>query len=146
MDPKQPAQLDPKLKEAYDRVMGTATPPVASPTTPQPPVPVATPNPAVTLPPTQSTSAAPTTQPAAPTPAEPPLTVAPVVMPHSTETVRIGGATPIEVQHTTTGVVVKGTKKGISPVIIALGAIVFLVVYSLFWIKFLNVPVPFINQ
>lgn len=44
MDPKNSAQIDPKLKEAYDRVMGLAgsTPP--SPGTP-PPAPISTPSP-----------------------------------------------------------------------------------------------------
>jgi hypothetical protein len=38
MDPKTPANLDPKLKEVYDRVMGTANPASSPPpqTTPQP--------------------------------------------------------------------------------------------------------------
>lgn len=145
MDPKQNAQLDPKLKEAYDRVMGTATP-----TTTPPPVdsmatgPASAPSP-VSATPVVSPTVSPATPTTAPTP-EPALPVAPVVMPHSTETVRIGGNTPIEVQHTTTGTTHNETKKGISPIIIILGAIVFLLVYSLFWIKFLNVPIPYINQ
>lgn len=150
MDPKQNAQLDPKLKEAYDRVMGTATPPTSPVTsTPQPVDPVvatpATPSP-VTTPTVPSPVPVVTAPSVQPTPATSPLPVTPVVMPHSTETVRIGGDTPIEVQHTTTGVVAKEKKKGISPTILILGAIVFLAVYALFWIKFLNVPIPFLNQ
>ncbi len=158
MDPKQTAQLDPKLQEAYNRVMGTAVTPAAPATTNplQPAVNPVTPTPIPSAP--SATPTATTTVSVAPVPAasataspqqpEQPLPVTPVVMPHSTQTVRVGGgATPVEATPApSTGVVATSTKKGISPVILILGAVVFFLVYSLFWIKFLNVPVPFINQ
>ena len=88
MDPKQPAQLDPKLQEAYDRVMGlaleqphsstqpTATPQQSTPITPvQPaaspnvePTPSAQPIPTVS----QQTPEMPTTQTTAPLPPQNP--------------------------------------------------------------------------
>lgn len=48
MDTKAPSSLDPKLKEVYDRVMGTANPKASPPaqTTPQPAMTPATPPPA----------------------------------------------------------------------------------------------------
>lgn len=158
MDPKQTAQLDPKLKEAYDRVMGTPTnlttdpsqvptqttasaPATTSPATlPTPeltqPVTNTIPVPATSTTPDPTTSVATTS--AAPTPP-------PVVMPHSTETVKIGGdgpapATPVVAQ------AAPQKKKGIPPLLIVVGAIVFLIVYSLFWVKFLNIPIPFLSQ
>lgn len=149
MDPKQTAQLDPKLKEAYDRVMGTATAstpgspastpamPTAAPTTQVAPVtPIsASPTPAaVTTPPTESSTAN-------------PLPVAPVVMPHSAETVKIGGGSPApDTSAPTPTSATQGVKKGISPVIIIGGGIVFLIAYTLFWVKFLNIPLPFLGQ
>lgn len=138
MDPKQTSQLDPKFQEAYNKVMGTTITPSAD-TTPQ--------SQAVTPPSPQGPVTSPTLQPTSVMPSDPPLPVAPVVMPHSTETIRIGGTIPVEpTQPSLSGVAAVSPKKGISPVILILGAIVFLTVYSLFWIKFLNIPVPFINQ
>lgn len=162
MDPKQTAQLDPKFQEAYNRVMGTVVSPAADPTaqpgtvtppvTPQPAVvtPPVTPQPVMTQPVMPPSGVAPTSVPPVTpgAPAEQPLPVAPVVMPHSTETVRVGGSTPIEPvqQNASSGVVAQPTKKGISPMILLLAAIVFLLIYSIFWVRFLNVPIPFLNQ
>ncbi|MBI5045241.1 MAG: hypothetical protein HZC02_04905 [Candidatus Levybacteria bacterium] len=67
MDPKTPSNLDPKLKEVYDRVMGTstspATPPLAGNT---PPVPTQ-------APPTPIQNTSPAPQPAMTSPSLPPL-------------------------------------------------------------------------
>lgn len=171
MDPKQNAQLDPKLQEAYNRVMGTPTPPIATPTgvtpppvtpmpqpadalasTPQPTTSPATlPTPELTKPPAVLSTPTPSVNPSV-TPAStlasptPPLASTPVVVPHSVETVRVGGNTPAATNTQANGTVAKEKKNGISPVIIVVGAIVFLLVYTLFWVKFLNVPLPFLNQ
>lgn len=91
--------LDPKLKEAYERVMGTAvngakpvaqqTPPPVTNTAPQP---VSSPVPEVNLTPQAE------------------------------------------------------DKKQSSPVILVVVGIVFLLVYTLFWIKFFSIPLPFLPQ
>ncbi|HEX7042483.1 MAG TPA: hypothetical protein VF189_04490 [Patescibacteria group bacterium] len=146
MDPKQTAQLDPKLKEAYDRVMGTPTTQQVPtiPNAPTVPSPQVSPSPQDPTMPSMTQTPAPSLSPSMPA-SNPPLPVAPVVMPHSTETIKIGGGNPQPVA-SPQGMVAKPTKKGISPVILILGAVVFLVAYTLFWVKFLNVPIPFINQ
>src|SRR3954469_2169657 len=67
MDPKTPANLDPKLKEVYDRVMGSANPAASlppqtktqSPLTP-PPIPPMHAEPAAPLSPSPLTTGAPT--------------------------------------------------------------------------------------
>lgn len=59
---------------------------------------------------------------------------------HDTETVQIGlGGSPIAAETKTKG-------KGISPVILIVGAFVFLVVYVLFWVRFFNLPLPFLGK
>lgn len=101
MDQKNPAQLDPKLKEAYDRVMGTV---VAQRQTNDP---QKTAN--ETPPPSQPQAQAPKAQ-----------TTPPTLIPQPTsEFVR--------------------KKKGISPVILILGVIVFLAVYAFVWLKIFNI-------
>jgi hypothetical protein len=97
---KTPQQLDPKLKEAYDRVMGTVVtpkPPQAQPQVAQPipGQPAAIPNPAA--------------------PQTPPTLI------------------PQEKNAFTR------KKKGISPLILILGAIVLLAVYAFVWIKVFGV-------
>ncbi|MBI2074803.1 MAG: hypothetical protein HYT83_03145 [Candidatus Levybacteria bacterium] len=144
MDPKQ---LDPKLKEAYNRVMGTSIPsptppsPTSNPTAPEPVVPVSTP-PANPIPkPTQSPMTNPVT-PVAPQPAaqEPVMAVTPEPIP-SQPTASVESKIPIS------GFVAPEQKKhGISPLIIVLGMLVFFVVYALFWVKFFGVSLPFLPQ
>ena len=105
---KIPPQLDPKLKEAYDRVMGTVVSPqqhaAAMPPPQQPVVHVNTPEPTHVAP---TMTASPTSDPVA------------------------------------QKAIVK--KKRLSPFILALVIIVFLAVYSVVWVKFLNFKVPFLN-
>lgn len=173
MDPKQNAQLDPKLQEAYNRVMGTptipsdtTTPSVAAPqaisnssvapvglstsspaTLPAPDLtqPSTTPNsPTSPIPVATPIGTSQNTTPSLATPTSSPPS--PIVMPHSTETVRVGGSAPAPSSSTVDTTVAKEKKKGISPVLIIVGAIVFLLVYTLFWVKFLNVPIPFLSQ
>jgi hypothetical protein len=103
-------QLDPKLKEAYDRVMGTVVTPPQRPPEPTHQEPV-------TAPPAQPQAMA------IPQPA--------TTIEHT--------PTPAPAAHTE-------KKKGkVSPLIIALGLIVFLLIYTLVWIKYFGVPVPFLN-
>ncbi len=158
MDPKQSTapsgQLDPKLKEAYERVMGLApntsvqktpataqpapTPIQSGPTTPAappPPQPVAAPPQPVQ---TQSTvSSMPTMQ----TATAPEKDV--------DGNITTPGQAKTEPLHVTTSVhgFVAGKQKksgGLSPVVIVLAAIVFIVVYTLVWVKIFNVQLPFL--
>lgn len=191
MDPNQntnppttPKPLDPKLQEAYDRVMGTSldqlqTPPSdpapASPTPDQVTPPMPTPSdipmtPPMPQPAPQDPAQPLVPQPVIPTPTDIPMTPSmpqpgpqdhgpavqealatpaqpappteslaatiPVaaVIPHSQETVTIGQVTQ------------QKTKKGISPLLIIFGGIVFLIVYVLFWVKIFGLPIPFLSQ
>jgi hypothetical protein len=51
------------------------------------------------------------------------------------EKVHIGG---------TTGFVAKKQSSGVSPVLYVLGGIIFLVAYTIFWLKFFKISVPFL--
>lgn len=127
MDPKMPSNLDPKLKEAYERVMGTTIPKPSAP-----PTPTATPMPNPIPGSSQALPAQP--RPEMPSPVPP--------SPQSSETM-------VKVSPTPTAFVAKPQKAksgGISPTIIFLGLFVFFVVYSLFWLKFFNVSIPFLPQ
>jgi hypothetical protein len=146
MDPnKNLPGLDPKLKEAYERVMATslpanqtpaATPP--SPVQPQPePVTPQSSTPPVTAPVTPSTPHIPQ-----PTPEEPaPHAIAPHPMPMTT-------AGPKQASSGSTFVANTGTatpgKSKISPVILITAGAIFFVVYTLFWLRFFNVALPFL--
>jgi len=117
---KTPPQLDPKLKEAYDRVMGTVVtppqhseqaPPTPPPPTPEPVAPVANPV-------------------AAEQPAEHPAAATMVASP---------SAQP------TTKVVKEKKKRKVSPIIIVLGVIIFLAIYGVVWVKYFGLTVPYLN-
>lgn len=127
------SKLDPKLKEAYDRVMGgsvtinpkspdttTAHQPTPQPITPQP-------------------------ETAVHTPAGPQMVHTPSTP--STATPHIASAA--NPQTATHAVVNKSLDKkkgkGISPIIILFGVLLFLIIYSVVWIKFFNLTVPYIN-
>lgn len=123
MDYKQQfGQLDPKLKEVYERVMGTsvASAPKASPVPPQPvtpPMPVQT-----------QQHAPPIPQPESPPPA--------------------GGhqipQAPIASQPQTQAQTISVKPHGhISPVVWILGGLTFVVVYVLAWVKIFNLKLPF---
>lgn len=150
MDPHQQQlnQLDPKLKEAYERVMGIGkippSPPANPPVSPQSPLGqgaadtsaerVRTPLPIspIPIPPVTPASTPPNQTPATgwTSPVPPPAAAMPPVMPGKNA---FG-------EH---GFVAK-KKSTVSPVIIVLGVIVFLTVYTIFWIKFFNIKVPFL--
>ncbi len=126
MDPKTLPTLDPKLKEAYERVMGTSlTPPAVQPTAPNTPTP-STGGP----PPITSQSIQPPVAPIAQK-VTVPVSLVPPVAPayHATTTFVADNA-------------VKPQAK-ISLPILLLGGIIFLLVYALFWMKFFNFKLPF---
>ncbi|MBU2632519.1 hypothetical protein KKG52_02275 [Patescibacteria group bacterium] len=118
------SKLDPKLKEAYDRVMGgsvTINPrsPVPEPTTPQ-----------------NSTATSPA----------PPAPQAPIMAQTAPTPPTLGSSQAIV--HSVAHKVNSPEKKrggGISPVLILLGILVFLIIYSVVWIKVFNLSVSLIN-
>src|SRR5260221_14053596 len=157
MDQKQAGNLDPKLQEAYNKVMGIPasgdpaqttvttpnvtvsatqvpatpiTPPIMS-STPTTPAPVVMPEPII---------------PANPTPPSPQPSVQTVqaTIPVGRATVHVGATVTPE----THGFVAKGKKSGmkISPVILILGGVVFFLVYALIWVKVFNLQLPFLPQ
>jgi|SRR6185369_13442277 len=136
MDPKAVSNLDPKLKETYDRVMGTATPgSSAAAAAPQP----------LTAPAVAPVNADITQgAPAATTSAEiPPATPTPA---YNADNLRFqaaiqapAGAVPVG------GVVAKvpGQTSSLLRVLYIIAAIVFFIVYTFVWIKVFNLPLPF---
>lgn len=163
MDQTQLSGLDPKLKEAYDRVMGTAT--AASSATPSPdPVP-ATPtvNPAVVAPPTEQQTSEPVvaTEEAShpliaevsePTlsPAVEPTPAPPVVQPAPTANAMFSGGIPQTIGNDTQMQAyladeVAGAKQSLKLIQLLYigGAILFFVVYALFWMRFFQVTPSF---
>jgi len=124
---KNISQLDPKLKEAYDRVMGTVvTPPAkaaqAMPSTPPPSTP--------TLPaaPIEHVNTAPVTR------SEP----APIATSVSHQAVQ----SPVSTASVST---VPHKKSGSKAFIFLLAGITFFIVYALVWIKMFNLKFPFLN-
>lgn len=160
MDPKAAAQLDPKLQEAYDRVMGIHIDPIAPATNAStlPPVP---PTGMPSAPTMSPDSVTPPAMPSLPqSPANPTNTAAsatvpstpdmsgPAIIEEQEETEKTPSPVMNTMENTTNvkphGFVAKGGM-GISPVIVVLGAIVFLIIYTIVWIKVFNLPVPYIN-
>lgn len=167
MDPKQQLnQLDPKLQEAYNRVMGTAsTSNVAMANAGTPASDAASPTP----PPTQSPQPPLPPKPAAPQPipqppVAPPPPAATFVPPLPAEKPQedsMASSMPITKVYTpspsadaaTSGFVAatpqtqaEEKKHGISPVILILGGLVFFIIYTLVWIRVFNLSLPFLPQ
>ncbi|MBI1982370.1 MAG: hypothetical protein HYY87_02160 [Candidatus Levybacteria bacterium] len=154
MDPKnQLSGLDPKLKEAYERVMGTTIPlasaPLSGASADKPASPLASPEPQqgepASPPPQQPPTQEPTPPPAAiPQSPEPsPLSQQPEPQPPPVQTTE-PTPNPQEV-HIATGFVANAAKKekmggGLKisrPIFMALG-VTFLVLYVFFWIRVFN--------
>ena len=142
MDPQKLSQLDPKLREAYQRVMGT---PIPQPP-PPPPMPAPDPNPSPT----------PEPQPAIPQPEpvptpQPAIPQQPTVQP--TNFVQMNSevataqsspnfSTPAPMSQGQTMAVKK--KNGMMPILIGVAALFFVVIYTLFWTKIFNFKLPFL--
>ena len=159
MDPQKLSQLDPKLREAYQRVMGT---PIPQP----PPMPDPTPAPEPTPPPVGETT--PTIQeppvsqpqPAIPQPEPPPAggsipeptqpqqpTVQPtnfVQMNSEVATAQSSPnfSTPTPMSQGQTIAIKK--KSSVTPILVGLAALFFVAVYTLFWTKIFNFKLPFL--
>jgi hypothetical protein len=157
MDPKTFAKLDPKLRETYERVMGTTIPqkPTIIPAPPSTSPTVATNSPVTTsiLPqtPLSTVSSAPSVTPAHEQTTEPvhtsvtqPTTVAPVAQTpmHSTIAVHTAVATASHEEkkgeHENAGAVPAWKKI----MFIVLG-ITFFGIYAMFWLLFFKVKLPF---
>lgn len=122
---KTTTQLDPKLKEAYDRVMGTViTPSPKSPNQSQ-----------------QSTSLPEHSEPVQSAP--PPLPIQPTLE-HPAAATPVMATVTAQAPIVQKGVAVK-KKKRVSPLIIGLLVIVFLAVYAVVWVKYFGLKVPFLN-
>lgn len=141
MDPKL-SNLDPKLQEAYNRVMsGPATPPSTG-TVPSPQQPVSPAAPAIPAVPPVT----PSSTPVVPTPAAPdPAAVQPQPQVSSFGgTIAFNANNAGKNQGTTVGV-----KKGggaIKTLVVGLGIIIFLLGYTVVWIYIFKLNVPFLPQ
>lgn len=166
MDSKPPANLDPKLKEAYDRVMGMSS---SNPAPSVPPITPSTPpstfgvtNPGIPQPSTPPADSPFMGQPAgvpfgAPTATLPPLqpgisstpTGTMVGVPTTPVIAPIGGpvtpTAPAPAATTVAATSAKPAKGGskIMPFVFVFCGIIFLLAYTLFWIKILNLQLPF---
>lgn len=136
MDPVKTSDLDPKLKEVYERVMGIssvsaipAAPSFSNTNNPEPKTPIITTSPTNNVPlpikPTLNVSAETINHPAPPAAAKIPME-APISQTQKSEELVVN-------------------KKGISPILILAAGIVFFAVYSLFWLKFFNIKLPFLS-
>jgi hypothetical protein len=185
MDPKQQlSQLDPKLKEAYERVMSSSATPTVPSTSPaptatvNPPTPTSVPMPNINT----STASGPfptpgisTTPPPMPTMSpninssgmSPQMTAAPITNISPTPTVVNPGSptpapttgpvkvqfnaqigNPTAAQPATTGMGLQAQKKKgpkVSPALIIVAGIVFILAYAIFWMKVFNIPIPFLG-
>lgn len=153
MDPQKLASLDPKLREAYQRVMGTTIPDPNPTPQPQPqPEPIPTPPP--TVPPVQPPAEPPIPQPV-PEP-EPQPTIPqsePASTPQVSNFVQMNSevaatpgsanfATPAPMPQTQTMAVKK--KNHLMPILAGVVILIFLVIYFLFWAKIFNFKLPFL--
>lgn len=122
MNPKNYTNLDPKLREAYDRVMNAVISPVSEPAQ------------STTVVSNQTFTPGPQTPKPPSTPPPAPL-VNPVVQKQAQMTAG-----------TITGVSISQHKSGILPIVIILGGIIFFAVYAFFWLKFFQIQLPFLSN
>jgi len=147
MDPKTLSNLDPKLRETYERVMGSAsaaapgsTPGATAPGTPSPEPTLAPPTPAADSP-IPTPSSAHVTE---PTLSPSPTPVAPSTEPNPFQTPVMQAAEQPPLQSPAS--VNQMSDQNASPMIRILyivGAIVFFIVYTFFWAKVFNLQWPF---
>jgi hypothetical protein len=156
MDQQKLTQLDPKLRDVYQRVMGTSMPEPKTAATPQiQPVQTQT-KPILTTPqpsiPPQPTIVSQSQPQAVPTPSQPAVGAQPTpnfVQMNSEVHTSAPTATPAAftnpnfvapIQTQTTAVKKKG---GILPVLFVFVGLIFIVIYTLFWTKIFNYKLPF---
>lgn len=135
MDPQKLASLDPKLRDAYQRVMGTPIPQPQTP--PPPPMPAPDPNPSPTPEPI------PTPQPTIPQ--QPPTSASNFVQMNSevaTPPTSANFSAPQPQPAAQTMTVKK--KNGMMPILIGIAGLFFIAIYTLFWTKVFNFKLPFL--
>ena len=173
MDPQKLSQLDPKLRDAYQRVMGTVIPetqPSAQPQTPDPiqrpptangntilspkpqlqpapPIvqPVAKPQPLINPQP-QPIQAQQAPQQAAPAQPTPNFARMNSEIPTTTIAPAVAPANPnfsAPAPQAQT-MVIKKKSSGIMPIIFFFVGLIFIVIYTLFWTKIFNLKLPFL--
>lgn len=150
MDPKTLASLDPKLRETYERVMGTSPVAGATPSQPTdataaappaPPAPTPPDNPAVT---TDAAAQAPAGQLFSPSaPGAPPIPSAgPAYTP---ENLGLTQPMPAAQPLPSPNMAMTGSQSTSSllRILYIIGGIIFFVAYTYFWIKIFKLPLPF---
>lgn len=151
MDPQKLSQLDPKLREAYQRVMGTD---VSVPQSPPPSnVPASSPTPDPTPIPEPSTPA-PTINPTI-TPDEPPQ---PAITPEpqqpqvaptnfdklNSEVSSVQSSPNFSVPQVQAQTIAIKKKNHLMPILFVFVSLIFLAVYTFFWTKIFNFKIPFL--
>lgn len=139
MDPQSLNNLDPKLKETYERVMGTTTPPVspAAPTvtTNATPMVDTTTQDSSLKGPILSTDISSSPDTSIPT------------TPYTPDNLRFQAAiqTPLTnpIQQSPVGAAVPKQQSSMVRILFIAGAVVFFIVYTVFWVKIFNLPLPF---
>lgn len=119
MDPKKVSDLDPKLKEVYERVMGTKVP-NSQPLSPPPPQ-----SPKITPPPPQITQQ--------------------VVAAKVTDQSKPGNVQIFTAKSGSANIMPE-EKKGGSPflaIVLVIAGLIFFVIYGFFWVRFFKVSLPF---
>lgn len=141
MDPQTQNNLDPKLKETYDRVMGTTTAPASGQPAAAPPPAAAAPPPSVTPPATDANAATPASSDA------PQNTGSSIPQtPYTADNLSFQAAIqqpPANNQVPLGGIVAPRQSSNTLQVLYIIGAVVFFVVYTFVWIKIFNLPLPF---
>lgn len=151
MDPAALSNLDPKLRETYERVMGTtgsaATPPSPLPDGTTSATAATEPAPATTQDSSTPAAAADSAAPQPPvspdtlsTPAVDPI-IANTATPDQPQTVTIDQ--PLPNPAASNVITPPHSHGGLLKVFYVLGGAVFFVIYILFWMKILNVSLPF---
>jgi hypothetical protein len=146
MDPQKLSQLDPKLRDVYQRIMGTQ---VAKPQANSvPPQPKTSPFRAPTFtPPIQQSQPQPQTA-----PAKPPISAQPAPvfaqmnsqMPTPALTTAVPGIMPPAPQAQVQSMPAEKKGGSMKFTLFSIIFLVFLVVYTLFWVKIFNLKLPFL--
>lgn len=144
MDPQATNNLDPKLKETYDRVMGTTTQPGVAPAAPgippPAPAPVATATPIVGTPlQDNATNVVPPTEIPQNNGASIPQT------PYTADNLSFQAAiqTPVNNPAPLGTIATPQQPSSLLRILYIVGGVVFFVVYTFVWVKIFNLPLPF---
>lgn len=146
MDPKTLSNLDPKLRETYERVMGSTNSPGATASTPTPPPVDGGASATATPPPIPTPTASPVdaTLSSTPEPAvAPQASPAPGNNPFQTPVVAVNEPAPLPSPASVNQNVQTGGASPLVRVLYIFGAIVFFAVYTYFWMRVFNLQLPF---